>query len=84
MILLSFFCTGELFSVNPGIARLVRGLFNLNERAVYVGQWEHGFFSMVAVGATNVGSMRIYHDKVLFSFFFIPMCNTRRPYFLKH
>ena len=40
----------------------VAGLFALNERAVYVGQWAHGFFSMTPVGATNVGSIRVYGD----------------------
>jgi len=56
--------SGELFSVNPGIARWLQGLFNFNERAVYVGNWEHGFFSMAAVGATNVGSINVCFDKV--------------------
>ncbi|XP_059147009.1 phosphatidylserine decarboxylase proenzyme, mitochondrial-like isoform X2 [Physella acuta] len=56
---------GELLSVNPGIARWVQGLFNFNERAVYTGRWEHGFFSMAAVGATNVGSIKIYCDEEL-------------------
>jgi phosphatidylserine decarboxylase len=51
--------------VSPKIARLVRGLFNLNERAVYVGTWRHGFFSFAAIGATNVGSIRIYIDEDL-------------------
>ncbi|CAG7700231.1 unnamed protein product [Allacma fusca] len=53
---------GELLSVNPRIARMVNGLFSLNERAVYTGTWEHGFFSFTAVGATNVGSIRVYED----------------------
>ncbi|KAK7483379.1 hypothetical protein BaRGS_00025319 [Batillaria attramentaria] len=56
---------GELLSVNPGIARWIQGLFNFNERAVYTGKWEHGFFSMCAVGATNVGSIKIYCDEDL-------------------
>ena len=56
--------SGELFSVNPGIARWIQGLFNFNERAIYMGEWEHGFFSLAAVGATNVGSIRVYCDKV--------------------
>lgn len=55
---------GELLSVNPGIARWIQGLFNFNERAVYTGTWDHGFFSMCAVGATNVGSIKIYCDEV--------------------
>lgn len=27
-----------------------------------MGEWAHGFFSMTAVGATNVGSIRVYSD----------------------
>ncbi|KAF0773196.1 phosphatidylserine decarboxylase proenzyme, mitochondrial isoform X1 [Aphis craccivora] len=56
---------GELLSVNPKIARLLPDLFVLNERAVYIGEWEHGFFSMTAVGATNVGSIKVHSDKGL-------------------
>jgi len=56
---------GELFSVNPSIAKWVAGLFSLNERAVYAGKWRHGFFSMTPVGATNVGSIRVYVDQDL-------------------
>lgn len=56
---------GELLSVNPRVARWISGLFSLNERVVYVGDWEHGFFSYSAVGATSVGSIRIYQDREL-------------------
>lgn len=56
---------GELMSVNPLIAGWLPGLYSLNERVVYVGQWKHGFFSMTAVGATSVGSVRVYCDKTL-------------------
>ena len=59
------FYTGDLLSVNPMIANWVKGLFNFNERAVYTGKWKHGFFSMTAVGATNVGSIRTYFDQVI-------------------
>ncbi|XP_026153848.1 phosphatidylserine decarboxylase proenzyme, mitochondrial isoform X1 [Mastacembelus armatus] len=56
---------GTLMSVNPGVARWVKELFCLNERVVLTGQWQHGFFSLTAVGATNVGSIRVYFDQEL-------------------
>jgi len=62
---------GELLSVSPGIVRRVQGLFSLNERVAYLGSWKHGFFSMTAVGATNVGSVKVGLDPNLTT-------NTRR------
>ncbi|KAJ2941809.1 hypothetical protein O0L34_g15798 [Tuta absoluta] len=56
---------GKLLSVNPWMAKLIPGLFTMNERAVYIGEWKHGFFSMTAVGATNVGSIEVYKDPEL-------------------
>ncbi|XP_024237843.1 phosphatidylserine decarboxylase proenzyme, mitochondrial isoform X1 [Oncorhynchus tshawytscha] len=56
---------GSLMSVNPGVARWIKELFCHNERVVLSGEWTHGFFSLTAVGATNVGSIRIYFDKEL-------------------
>ncbi|XP_066546108.1 phosphatidylserine decarboxylase proenzyme, mitochondrial isoform X2 [Amia ocellicauda] len=56
---------GSLMSVNPGVARWIKELFCHNERVVLSGEWMHGFFSLTAVGATNVGSIRIYFDKEL-------------------
>ncbi|XP_029194350.2 phosphatidylserine decarboxylase proenzyme, mitochondrial-like isoform X1 [Acropora millepora] len=56
---------GDLFSVHPGIARIITGLFNHNERVVLSGTWKHGFFSFTAVGAYNVGSIKLKFDKDL-------------------
>lgn len=56
---------GELFSVNPSVARWLEGLFNFNERVVYYGDWKYGFFSYTAVGATNVGSIKVFMDEDL-------------------
>lgn len=58
------YITGKLFSVSPGVVRMIQGLFVLNERIVMLGQWEHGFFSTTAVGATNVGSIQLAFDEV--------------------
>ena len=43
----------------------MRDLFVLNERATLIGQWQHGFFSYCAVGATNVGSIIFHYDPEL-------------------
>ncbi|XP_054852291.1 phosphatidylserine decarboxylase proenzyme, mitochondrial isoform X2 [Eublepharis macularius] len=56
---------GSLMSVNPGVARWIKELFCHNERVVLSGCWKHGFFSLTAVGAQNVGSIRIYFDQDL-------------------
>lgn len=44
-------------SVKPSMVEAYPGLFHLNERVAWLGRWRHGFFSMTAVGATNVGSI---------------------------
>lgn len=56
---------GKLLSVNPKVLRYMPNLFSLNERVVYVGEWTGGFMAYAAVGATNVGSIRIYCDTAL-------------------
>ena len=57
--------TGDLFSVSPYIANRMKDLFVLNERVALLGRWKYGFYSMVPVGATNVGSIRINFDESL-------------------
>ncbi|XP_011685119.1 PREDICTED: phosphatidylserine decarboxylase proenzyme [Wasmannia auropunctata] len=56
---------GKLLSVNPKVLKYMPNLFSLNERVVYVGEWTGGFMAYAAVGATNVGSIRVYCDKGL-------------------
>ncbi|KAJ4477328.1 phosphatidylserine decarboxylase 1 [Lentinula aciculospora] len=56
---------GELFSVAPYIAKRLENLFVLNERVALLGKWRYGFFSMVPVGAINVGSIKINFDQAL-------------------
>lgn len=57
--------SGELFSVSSWMVDKLADLFVLNERVALLGRWRHGFFSMVPVGATNVGSIRVNFDKTL-------------------
>ncbi|KAF4524728.1 hypothetical protein B566_EDAN014433 [Ephemera danica] len=66
-----------MLSVNPIVARWIPDLFSLNERATYVGRWAHGFFSMTAVGATNVGSIKVYCDEDL-------KTNQRKWRYIRH
>ncbi|KAJ3086084.1 phosphatidylserine decarboxylase 1 [Physocladia obscura] len=56
---------GELLSVSPWIVEKIRNLFILNERVSLTGIWKHGFFSMIPVGATNVGSIVVDFDPAL-------------------
>ncbi|KOC63083.1 Phosphatidylserine decarboxylase proenzyme [Habropoda laboriosa] len=56
---------GKLLSVNPKVAQYLPDLFSLNERVIYIGKWAGGFMAYTAVGATNVGSIKVYCDKDL-------------------
>lgn len=56
---------GELLSVSPLMVRAARGLFNFNERVVLAGQWERGYMAFAAIGATNVGSIKIGFDDAI-------------------
>ncbi|PBK99632.1 phosphatidylserine decarboxylase [Armillaria gallica] len=56
---------GELFSVSPWMAKRLENLFVLNERVALLGRWKYGFFGMVPVGATNVGSIKVNFDAEL-------------------
>lgn len=54
--------SGHLLSVTPTVSSLCPGLFHSNERVAFIGSWDHGFFALVAVGATNVGSIAVCFD----------------------
>lgn len=56
---------GNLFPVNKIAARLIPSLFVENERVVLLGEWKFGFFSLTAVGATNVGSIVVSNEPEL-------------------
>ena len=56
---------GQLLPVNPLVAALLPSLFVTNERVALLGSWAHGFFSYTAVGATNVGSIKLSFDAEL-------------------
>lgn len=51
--------SGELLTVAPWAAKVMPGLFALNERIIMSGTWRHGLFVFAAVGAYNVGSIAI-------------------------
>jgi len=57
---------GELISVRPNLLAWLPQLFVVNERVALTGNYRNkNFLSVVAVGATNVGSVRVYHDEKL-------------------
>merc|ERR1712156_981809 len=61
--------------VNTTAVNACPGLFHLNERVSWIGNWQHGFFSMTAVGATNVGSIHMDNEKNIDS-----ELKTNQPY----
>jgi phosphatidylserine decarboxylase len=57
--------SGELMSVRPEFIMWIPSLLLLNERVVYLGNYQHGFMSQTMIGATNVGSIDVYFDRTL-------------------
>lgn len=62
---------GTLLPVAPLVGKVIPQLLAMNERVVLSGEYEHGFFSMTAVGAYNVGSIAIHFDQVICDFEFL-------------
>ncbi|KAG1354431.1 Phosphatidylserine decarboxylase proenzyme 1, mitochondrial [Cocos nucifera] len=62
--------SGRLFPLNERATRTIRNLHVENERVVLEGQWEEGFIAMAAIGATNVGSIKLFIE---------PELKTNRP-----
>ncbi|CAH8533215.1 unnamed protein product [Schistosoma haematobium] len=56
---------GRLLSVRPNIAGCLPGLYTINERVVYLGEWDHGLMSFAAVGAFGVGNIHVNIDPTL-------------------
>ena len=52
---------GDLLPVSPWILNWLSDIFSRNERVVLTGDWRWGFFSFIAVGAYNVGNIRMTH-----------------------
>lgn len=57
---------GRLLGVSEKVLNSIADLFTVNERILVTGQWKHGFFSMTAVGATNVGAIELDFDVSLY------------------
>ncbi|CAN6477931.1 unnamed protein product [Victoria cruziana] len=67
--------SGNLFPLNERATRTIRNLHVENERVVLEGQWLEGFMALVAIGATNVGSIKLFVE---------PELKTNRPGKLLH
>ncbi|XP_042405062.1 phosphatidylserine decarboxylase proenzyme 1, mitochondrial-like [Zingiber officinale] len=51
--------SGHLYPTNERAIRTIRNLHIENERVVLEGQWNEGFLAIAAIGATNVGSIKL-------------------------
>lgn len=54
---------GYLCPVKPSYVNKHKDVFKINERVNIFGRWEQGFYFESAVGATNVGSIKLDFDE---------------------
>ncbi|XP_058778186.1 phosphatidylserine decarboxylase proenzyme 1, mitochondrial [Vicia villosa] len=57
--------SGNLYPVNERATRTFRNLYIENERVVLEGVWQEGFMALAAVGATNIGSIKLFIEPEL-------------------
>uniref|UniRef100_J3LIZ7 Phosphatidylserine decarboxylase proenzyme 1, mitochondrial n=1 Tax=Oryza brachyantha TaxID=4533 RepID=J3LIZ7_ORYBR len=57
--------SGHLFPQNDRAVQTIRNLYVENERVVLEGHWKEGFVAIAAVGATNVGSIKVFVEPEL-------------------
>ena len=62
--------SGNYYPVRPSYLNFFqyKSLLGTNERVVLSGEGPHGFFSLVPVGATNVGSIHLTQEPVCIFF----------------
>nr|AKM76648.1 mitochondrial phosphatidylserine decarboxylase [Geranium phaeum] len=54
--------SGHLLPLNERATRTISNLYVENERVVLEGAWQGGLMAMAAIGATNVGSIKLFTE----------------------
>ncbi|XP_022995800.1 phosphatidylserine decarboxylase proenzyme 1, mitochondrial [Cucurbita maxima] len=57
--------SGHLFPMNERAVRTIRNLYVENERVVLEGLWQEGYMAIAAIGATNIGSIKLFIEPEL-------------------
>ncbi|KAI3707372.1 hypothetical protein L6452_25825 [Arctium lappa] len=64
-VLLRRHFSGRLYPVNERATRTIKNLYVENERVVLEGRWQEGYIAMAAIGATNIGSIKLFIEPTL-------------------